>query len=264
MRLISIASGSSGNCFLVASEETCLLVDAGLSRKKVKEGLETVGYSMEDIDGILATHEHTDHIKGLGVITRRDKTQVYSTKGTLNGIFNTKALGKLDKDYFNLITIGDTFSIGDIEIKPFETFHDVNEPCGYTFKKGSKKAAVITDTGTYNSSIVDELLDVNALLIESNHDLDMLDNGDYPYFLKERIKSNVGHMSNDTCSELLNEILHIDLEGIILGHLSKDNNTPDKALEGVKFGIDSDTHYASDDFDIAVANRYDPSKPIDL
>lgn len=264
MRLISIASGSSGNCFLVASEKTSLLVDAGLSRKKVKEGLENVGYSIDDIDGILATHEHIDHIRGLGVITRQDKIQVYSTEGTLRGIFNNKSLGNLDEDYFNLISIGETFTIGDIEIKPFETFHDVNEPCGYTFKKGSKKAGIITDTGSYNSKIVDELLDVNALLIESNHDLEMLDNGDYPYFLKERIKSNIGHMSNDTCSELLNRILHKDMEGIILGHLSKDNNTPDKALDGVKSGIDLDTYYTSDDFEITVANRHTPSKPVDL
>lgn len=264
MKLISIASGSSGNCFLVASEKTTLLVDAGLSRKKLKHGLEHAGYSIENIDGILATHEHIDHIRGIGVITRRDKIQVYSTKGTLNGIFNTKSLGKLDKDYFNLISISETFTIGDIKIKPFETFHDVNEPCGYTFKKGSKKAGIITDTGTYNSKIVDELLDVNALLIESNHDLEMLDNGDYPYFLKERIKSNIGHMSNDTCSELLNKILHQDLEGIILAHLSKDNNTPDKALNRVKSGIDLNTHYTSDNFEITVANRHVPSKPIDL
>lgn len=264
MKLISIASGSSGNCFLVASEKTTLLVDAGLSRKKINNGLESVGYSIGDIDGILATHEHIDHIRGLGVITRRDKIQVYSTKGTLSGIFNTKSLGNLNKDYFNLISVGETFAIGDIEIKPFETFHDVNEPCGYTFKKGSKKAGIITDTGTYSSNIVDELLDVNALLIESNHDLAMLENGDYPYFLKERIKSSIGHMSNDTCSELLNKILHKDLEGIILGHLSKDNNTPDKALEKVKSGIDLNTHYSSDDFDITVANRHTPSKHIDL
>ena len=264
MNLISIASGSSGNCFLVATDNTTLLVDAGLSRKRIQEGLNSVGYSLEDIDGILATHEHIDHIRGLGVISRRDKIQIYSTQGTLKGIFDTKSLGKLNKDYFNLISINKSFTIGNIEIKPFETFHDVNEPCGYTFKKGTKKAGIITDTGTYSSDIIDELLDINALLIESNHDLEMLNNGDYPYFLKERIKSNFGHMSNDTCSKLLNEILHDDLEGIILAHLSKDNNTPDKALKRIKSGIDIDTHHDSDDFKITVANRHTPSKPVEL
>ncbi len=265
MRLVSIASGSSGNCILINTEDTHILVDAGLSRKRIRAGLEKIGLEMSDIDAIVVTHEHSDHIKGIGVISRMDKVQVYSTRGTFNGIHSSTQLGPMDKSLFNIVSIGKSFTIGDIQVNPFDTFHDANEPCGYTFTQGDSKAAVITDTGTFDDMIVENLLDVNALLIECNHDIRMLREGPYPHYLKQRIMSDDGHMSNVVSSKLLGEILHDDIEGIMLGHLSKKNNTPETAIKTIRHGIDLNrTEYVADDFDIDVAKRDSPSKPIEF
>lgn len=265
MRLISIASGSSGNCVLVESEDTHILVDVGLTRKRIKENLAEVGRSLSDIDAIVLTHEHIDHIKGVGVISRMDNIQMYSTLGTYEGIQSCNSLGKMDASLFHTISTEKPFTVGDIEITSFDTFHDTNEPCGYTFTQDDKKAAVITDTGTFDDMIVENLLNVNALLIESNHDIKMLKEGDYPVFLKERILSHEGHLSNLACSKLLSEILHDDIEGILLGHLSEHNNDPEIALNTVKIGIDlNKTQYVASDFNISVADRDNPSKPIEF
>lgn len=265
MRLTSIASGSSGNCTLIESDDTHILVDAGLTRKRINEGLIKVGRSLKDIDAILVTHEHIDHIRGLGVISRRDKIEMYSSEGTFMGITECRSLGEVDTNLFNKITIENPFTIGDIEIKPFDIFHDTYEPCGYTFTHGDKKAAIVTDTGTYDDVIVENLLNVNALLIESNYDIEMLKKGDYPQFLKERIMGDDGHMSNVLCHKLLSEILHDDLKEIMLGHLSINNNNPTIALNTVKDGIDNNkTDYCADDFKITVAERDSPSKPIEF
>lgn len=265
MRMISIASGSSGNCILVETEDTHILVDAGISRKRIKFGLKEFGLEMSDIDAIVLTHEHSDHIRGIGVISRMDRTQIYSTKGTFEGVRSCSTLGPMDISLFNIISVGSPFAVGDIEVNSFDTFHDVNEPCGYTFTHKDKKAAVITDTGTYDDVIVESLLNSNALLIESNHDIRMLREGPYPPFLKQRIMGDEGHMSNILCSKLLEEILHEDIEGIMLGHLSKKNNTPETALNTIRHGIDlNKTDFVHDDFDISVANRDSPSKPIEF
>ncbi|MDO5849351.1 MAG: MBL fold metallo-hydrolase [Methanobrevibacter sp.] len=265
MRLVSIASGSSGNCTLIDTEETHILVDAGITRKRISEGLNEVGVSIDEIDGIVITHEHIDHIRALGVISRNDDIQIYATAGTMEGIKNRKDLGKINADYFNVIETGISFEIGDITVSPFETYHDTNEPCGYTFTQNDKKAAVMTDTGIYDGAIAEMLKDCNALLLESNHDIEMLRNGDYPEFLKRRILGNEGHMSNHLCAHLIEKILHDGVAGVVLGHLSKDNNTPEKALETVKQRINEyHEECDADDFDIFVAERHSVSRVIEF
>lgn len=261
MKLMGLVSGSSGNSTLIQSDNTNILVDGGISRKRLIRQLNKVSLSLKDIDGIVVTHEHSDHIKGLNVISRNDKIPIYATQGTLNGIINSSIGKGMNKDVLNIIEYENEFMIGDINIKPFKTFHDTNEPCAYTFTQNNEKLAVMTDTGTYDSNITDALKDVNTLLIESNHDVDLLKNGDYPQFLKTRILSGVGHLSNDLCSQLLCEILHDNINEIVLGHLSIHHNTEDIALQTTKNTIDSSQiKYSSKEFKITVAKRNDITK----
>ena len=265
MRLISIVSGSSGNSTLIQSDNTNILVDAGVSRRNISKQLDELGLKLTDLDGILVTHEHTDHCKGLAVISRNDKIPIYATEGTIEGILASYISSSINKDMLNIIKVKQNFKIGDIDIMPFNTFHDTIEPCGYTFSQKDKKSAVMTDTGTYDSNIVDALKEVNTLLIESNHDIDMLKNGTYPQFLKTRILSAVGHLSNEMCGQLLCEILHEDINEILLGHLSIHNNTEDAALKTVKKCIDSNQeNHDSNDFKINVAKRNSITKTKDF
>ena len=265
MRLISIASGSSGNCTLIDTGKTHILVDAGITRKRISLGLNEVDVSIDDIDAIVVTHEHIDHIKALGVISRNDEIEIYATKGTIEGIKNRKELWEINSNHLKEINYGTSFKIGDITVNPFKTYHDTLEPCAYTFTQKNKKAGVMTDTGIYDGVIADMLKDSNALLIESNHDIEMLKNGSYPVFLKERILGNEGHLSNHFCAHLLGKILHDNIEAVVLGHLSKDNNSPDKALETVKNSINSnDTDYKANDFDIFVAERHSTSRIVEF
>lgn len=256
MRLISIASGSSGNCIYVGTENTHILVDAGISYKKIEEGLNHIGLTMKDIDAVLVTHEHIDHIKGIGVINRKTGTPVYSTRGTLQGITENTLIGKISLDAFNTIETDRSFCIGDINVNPFHTYHDAKEPCAYTFSAEGKRAGVVTDLGKYDDYIVNNLKDLNAILVESNHDVNMVQVGSYPYKLKQRILSDIGHLSNEACGCLLGRIINDNMKGILLGHISADNNYEALAYETVRTEIDmNDSPYKADDFEIRIADR---------
>lgn len=256
MRLCSIASGSSGNCIYVGSENTHLLVDTGISRKRVEEGLRNLEIKGEELDGILVTHEHADHIQGLGVFCRKYEIPIYATPGTLRGIRSYKSLGKMPEGIYHEIHTDQDFTLGDITVHPFAISHDANEPSGYRFEQDGKRVAVATDLGKYDEYIVENLKNLQAILLESNHDLHMLEVGPYPYYLKQRVMGDRGHLSNELSGRLLCDILHENLQNVLLGHLSKENNYAELAYETVKLEVTlGDNPYKGEEIPISVAKR---------
>ncbi|MCD8131599.1 MAG: MBL fold metallo-hydrolase [Lachnospiraceae bacterium] len=256
MRFESIASGSSGNCIYVGTEETHVLIDAGISGRRVEEGLRQADLCGKDIKGIFVTHEHIDHIQGLGVLARRYHIPIFATEGTIEGIMETRSIGSIDPELFCMLRKDEDFQLGDLKVHPFEISHDAKEPCGYTLTDGVKKVAVATDMGTFTPYTVEQLQNLNAILLEANHDVRMLQTGPYHYLLKQRILSDQGHLSNENSGRLLSRLLSSGMEYIFLGHLSKENNLPELAYASVRLEIDmSDTPYRAADFDIRVAAR---------
>lgn len=256
MKLCSIASGSSGNCIYVGSEDTHLLVDTGISKKRIEAGLSEVGLTGDDINGILITHEHSDHIQGLGVFLRKYKVPVYASTGTMRAIRSSKSLGKLPEEMLIEVANEDTFVIGDIEVEPFAISHDSNEPFAYRMNHADKCIAVATDLGVYDDYIIEKLSGLDAILLEANHDVHMLEVGPYPYPLKRRVLGDHGHLSNELTGRLLCDILHEDMKYIVLGHLSKENNYPNLAYETVKLELSmGSTKYEECKVDMHVALR---------
>ena len=256
MRLCSIASGSSGNCIYVGNENTHLLIDAGISKKRIEAGLEALDVKGEEITGILITHEHVDHIQGLGVFSRKFEVPIYGTKGTIEGIRKCSTLGKMPEGLLHEINTDENFVLGDIQIRAFNISHDANEPSGYRMEHEEKAVAVATDLGKYDDYIVSNLKNLNAIVLEANHDIHMLEVGPYPYPLKRRVMGDKGHLSNELSGRLLCDILHDNLKCVILGHLSKENNYEELAYETVKLEVTmGDTPYKGEDIPMMVAKR---------
>lgn len=256
MKLMSIASGSNGNCTYVGSDSTNILIDVGVSKKRIKEGLEGIDVDFKDINGILITHEHSDHIKSIGVIARAYSIPIYSTSDTLNEIRNCRSLGDFDEGLLNPVKPDERFAIGDIDIVPHSIWHDAVDPVCYSLFNRDKKISVATDIGNYDDYLVNCLKDSDALLIESNHDLRMLQVGPYPYELKRRVMSDRGHLSNEASGRLIKSLLNEHIKAIFLGHLSKENNYPELAYETVKVEL-GDNPFTNDvrDFNLQVASR---------
>ena len=187
MELCSIASGSSGNCICVGSDDCHVLIDAGISGKRIENGLNSIDLKTADMQGILITHEHIDHIAGLGVIARRYGIPMYATGETVDAILHTKTVGKIDEALFQVIEPEREFTIGDLTIEPVSISHDAADPVAYKIRQQEKNVAVMTDLGTYDDHIVEKLQNVDVLLLEANHDVRMLQAGAYPYPLKQRI-----------------------------------------------------------------------------
>ncbi len=263
MRLCSIASGSSGNCVYAGSDTTHLLVDTGISGKRTEKGLETLGITMRDIDGILITHEHIDHISGLGVLARKYHVPIYATKKTIAQIKKTSLLGEIEDALFCPIVPDERFTVKDLTLYPMRISHDATDPVAYRIQYGKKKIAVMTDLGAYNDYTVECLQGMDAILLEANHDIRMLQAGPYPYYLKQRILSERGHLSNESSGRLLSKILHDGMKAVLLGHLSKENNLAELAYEAVRVEITlADNRYTADDFPICVADRAKVSQVI--
>ncbi len=256
MRLVSIASGSSGNCIYVGNDNTHLLVDVGISAKKIEAGLKEIDLCGKDLDGILITHEHSDHIQGIGVMARKYGIPIYATRGTIQEILNKKSLGNIDVSLFESIQADSPFMIKDMEINSMRISHDARDPVAFRFRSGEKCAAIATDMGMYDDYTVDCLKGLDVLLLEANHDINMLQVGPYPYPLKQRILGTHGHLSNEAGGRLLSKVLHDDMKAVVLGHLSKENNLPELAYETVKLEVTmGDNPYDGNDFPILVAKR---------
>lgn len=255
MRMASIASGSSGNSIYIGSEKTHILIDAGISNKRIEEGLNALGIKADELSALFITHEHSDHIKGLKVFTKKHRIPVYTSKGSMEEIRRMKIMEGFEELLFP-ITSDKATDIGELSVKPFRINHDAREPFAYRISCENKAVAVATDMGNYNEDIVNHLSNLDAVLVEANHDIRMLEAGPYPYYLKRRILSDFGHLSNENAGKLLCRIFHNKLKKIFLGHLSRENNYPSLAYEAVKCELSLLTGVsAAADLPIEVAKR---------
>lgn len=265
MRMCSIASGSSGNCIYVGSDTTHLLVDVGISGKRIESGLNRLELSGRDVDGIMITHEHSDHIQGLGIMARRYHIPIYATEGTIAALKRMSSIGNIPEELFHPVSADQRYTIKDLVVHPMAISHDAADPVAYRIYYGREKISICTDIGFYNDYTVECLKDSDAILIEANHDVNMLQVGPYPYPLKQRILGNRGHLSNENCGKLLSGVLHDRLQHIFLGHLSKENNLPDLAYETVRLELTmGDNPYKAEDFDLQVASREEMSRVVTL
>lgn len=265
MYLCSLASGSSGNCVFVASDHSCILVDSGLSGKKTEEGLNKLGFTGADLDAIFVTHEHIDHIKGLGVLARRLGVPIYATHGTVKRIQSDRRVGVIPDSQFYEVEADEPVTVGDMTLDPFTISHDAAEPVGYRIECGGSACAVATDMGRWDDYTVRNLSGLDVVFLEANHDLNMLETGPYPYQLKVRIASDLGHLSNDRSGQLIDRVLNDHTRRIILGHLSAENNYPALAYETVCEEInESGSPYRGRDFQIDVAPRDRTGFPVEF
>lgn len=265
MRFASVASGSSGNCTYIGSEATHILIDAGTSTKRIREGLNTFGLDLDDIDAIFITHEHSDHISALPVILKKYDIPIYATAGTIAGILSSDKASVMEGRTFHRVRADERVLLKDLRIDPLTIAHDAAEPVCYRVGYGNKHVAVATDMGCYNDYIVENLRGMDALLLESNHDVRMVETGPYPYPLKRRILGDRGHLSNEASGELLTALMHDNLKAVLLGHLSDKNNLPELAFETVRAQVElSDTPYHAGDFRLMVAGRHTPSEIVEI
>ncbi len=229
MRVCLLASGSKGNAILVESGSTRLLIDAGLSAKEIRKRLELVGVDASTLTALLVTHEHTDHIRGLGPLVRQLNLPVYLQTDLARKLTD---VGKNEcvREFID----GEQFAIDDLVVRPFAITHDSLAPVGFSFAGESGKVGVATDLGVVTRLVTDCLQDCRVLVVETNHDEEMLRDGPYPWKLKQRVRSHHGHLSNSAGSQLLQKLLWPGLETVFLGHLSETNNTPALALESVQ------------------------------
>lgn len=256
MELCTLASGSSGNVVFIGTDETGILIDSGISGKRTEEGLNQIGRTGRDLQAILITHEHADHVQGLGVLARKLKIPVYLTEGTRRAVKKMKSLGEIPEELFHVVKADVPVRIGGISVLPFSISHDAAEPVGYRVEAGGRSAAVATDMGIYTEDTIRHLHGLDVLLLEANHDIHMLEVGRYPYYLKMRILGEKGHLSNEASGRLLSEILHDDMKHVLLGHLSQENNYPALAYETVCAEVTmGDCPYRAGDFPIHIAPR---------
>ena len=234
MRMMSLSSGSTGNAVYVGSAHQNLLIDCGIPLKRVEQGLAGIGLSPADLDAVLITHEHIDHVGGLGTLLRKYSLPVYTTEGTASAVLAMKSLGRLPEENFSWITEDRPFTLGDLTVTAHAVPHDAVQPVIYRFDAAEASAAVVTDLGEAEEELVAFLQGLNGVFLEANHDIRMLQAGPYPYPLKVRIAGRQGHLSNEASGRLLSRILCEKLKTVVLSHISKTNNYPELAREGVR------------------------------
>jgi phosphoribosyl 1,2-cyclic phosphodiesterase len=234
MRCTVLASGSKGNCVFLEGESGALLLDAGLSTKETLLRMDRSSLDPRLIMAVLVTHEHGDHIKGLDVLARRLAVPVYATEGTLREFHHRRTSDKRIDSH--VCRYHERFEIGDFVIEPFATSHDAAEPCGFIIRENGVRFGYCTDTGIITSHVLDLLRHCDAIVLESNHCPDMLQNGPYPESLKRRIRSKRGHLSNTAAARCL-QILGKDVPQVILAHLSETNNTPERVMTSAREGL---------------------------
>lgn len=224
IRVAALGSGSSGNSLLVQAGDTTLLVDCGFTMKEAIARMYGLGISPSDVDAVLLTHEHGDHVKGVGPLSRKFGLPIWCTHGTYHKARDNRFAS------VRLFTAHETFIIGDINVDPFPTPHDAAESCQFVFEAFNARFANVTDLGVCTAHVKEKLKGVHGLVVECNYDNEMLANGPYPPSLQARIRSNYGHLGNDQAGSLLSQLDHDQLQCILLGHLSEQNNSDAIAL----------------------------------
>ncbi len=235
MRAIIFASSSSGNCLAVSHGGTHILIDAGISMRRIVASAAQAGLTMGNIGGVLITHEHSDHVSGLKTLLKNYPVELYAPHTVANRIMGMlpDAMGRT-----HIIPVGERFTIGELSLTAFHTSHDTDESVGYRIDADGESFAVATDTGRVTDEMLSELTGVDAVLIEANHDVQRLLDGPYPPYLKRRILADTGHLSNADCAALARTLVERGTRQVILGHLSRTNNTPQLALDTVASVLD--------------------------
>ncbi len=229
IRFFTLFSGSSGNCALVTAGTTNFLIDAGVSCARICTALKQLGIGPSELDGVLITHEHTDHISGAGVLSRKFNIPLYSSEKTLAQTY--RLVGGVYEHNLRCIQPGVPFSLRDFDIYPFSIPHDAADPVGYSMASGGRRLTVATDLGHITDALLKGICKSDAAVIESNHDVEMLKKGKYPYFLKKRILGDLGHLSNEKAAWLATQLAKWGTQKIVLAHLSKENNLPGLAYQ---------------------------------
>ena len=263
MVFCSLYSGSSGNSMFIGTEKAKILIDAGLPGRKIDMAFQEIGQNPRDVKGIFITHEHSDHIKGVGVLSRKYDIPIYANADTWSAMEGS--IGKVKEHNIKVIDKRSLTQIEDINIKAFNIPHDASSPMGYTVSDEKKSISVATDFGTFTKEIYDNIKESEIILLESNHDVNMLKFGPYPYTLKRRILSEIGHLSNDDCGTAIIELVKHKLnKKIILGHLSTTNNHPDLAYQTVLNVIRENGIKENEDIILTMADRHSPSNYITI
>lgn len=253
LKFCSLYSGSSGNSFFIQSDETKILVDAGVSCKKIVEALASLNVAIEDIDGIFVTHEHTDHTQSIGTISKKYGTHIYANRKTWQAM--PEQAKKIQKENMYYFSNNEKFKFKDIEILPFNIPHDAANPCGFSISKGDTKISITTDIGHIDTNVLNNLKNSKFVLLEANYEPEVLKYSRYPFRLKERISSPLGHLSNIDAGKTLNYLVDYGLENAVIAHLSNENNFPELAYKSVLEQIDQNKK-----LNIEVASRNNPTK----
>ena len=255
-----LASGSKGNCTVICTNKTMVLLDAGLSGKKILNLLDSINLNANKLNAVIISHEHNDHIKGAGIICRRLDIPLYITEMTYS--VSKKSLGKLPEGVV-FFKNGNLFKIGDIKVKTFPSSHDVVDGSNFVFEEAgdtSRKLAVATDLGFSSKLMLHRIKESTSIVLESNHDVQMLLNGPYPPFLKQRIKSQLGHLSNEQAVGVITKVVNPGLKNLVLAHLSEQNNLPETAENIMKEYLQIINH----DLQLFVSSQYEATPLIDI
>ena len=265
VKVRALRSGSSGNIYLLEAGSTRLILDCGVNGKQFASALAEAGISAAEIpgmQGILITHEHSDHISGLGVILRRYKLPVYMNRATYMAA--APRLGRFDQELLNFIEPGESLPIGDFLVKAFAISHDAADPQAYSFDTEAGKIAFCTDTGLVDDPIYAELQGSKLVFLESNYEPQLLEAGPYPWPLKQRIRGEHGHLSNQRAAELCSQLLETGTDRFVLSHLSQENNFPLLALQATEAQLSAAGAQENLDYQLYVANRYQVSEELVL
>lgn len=261
LKFCSLYSGSTGNSLLVKNDNTCILVDAGVSGIKIVEALSSIDIDIANISAILVTHEHSDHIKSIGTLSKKYNIPVFANKETWNAMPNEAK--KVPINLQNIFEIDTKFSIGSLEILPFSIPHDAANPCGFNIFGSNKKISIATDIGHITPSIFTNLQNSSFVLLESNYDPEVLKCSSYPYQLKRRIAGPNGHLPNKEAGDTISKLINSGLKTVMLGHLSKENNFPELAHQTVIEELISN-HYNESSVNLYVASRFEPSNFLEV
>lgn len=255
VRFCSLVSGSSGNALYLEHKNTKILIDCGISCARICEALKSIGVNPAEISGIVVTHEHSDHVSGVRVFSNKFGCKVYAGEKTLENISCFEP---------TVVNAEKGFEIGEIKCLPFDIPHDAAQPFGYTFMAGGTKLSVATDMGKIDARVAEIIRGSELVFLEANHDMKLLLEGPYPFYLKERIRGSEGHLSNEQCASLAAALARTGTTKIVLGHLSNTNNTPEIALKTVSDALSGEGFKPGTDFLLDVAKRHSVSKIYEL
>ncbi len=257
LTVTTLASGSSGNCLLASDGRTHLLVDAGISCRRICRSLKELGVEPSSLSGVLVTHEHSDHICGLATLTKQFRLPVYASRGTALELRRRIAF---IEELLRPFAAGDRFPVGGVEVESFSTSHDAADSVGYTLTDGTRRAAVVTDLGHVTGPVAAGIQGAHLLVAEANHDVDWLTSGPYPYYLKQRILGDRGHLSNEAGAALACAAVETGARTVLLAHLSAENNTPARAYDTVRAALERRGAAVGREVILEVAPRSEPGR----